>query len=52
MYEQGLIDGFDVDAQTLKPDCIACTEGKLIIKPFNKSAMHMKEVEQLTHIDL
>ena len=43
---------FDVDACTPKPDCVACTEGKLTIKPFKKSATHVQEVGQLTHIDL
>jgi len=52
MYELGLVDGFDVDVRTPKPDCITCTEGKLTIKPFNKSATRIKEVGQLTHIDL
>ena len=37
---------------TPKPDCVACTEGKLTIKPFKKSATHTQEVRQLTHIDL
>ncbi len=29
-----------------------CTEGKLTVRPFNKSATHAKEVGELTHIDL
>jgi hypothetical protein len=41
-----------MDVQTPKPDCIACTKGKLTIKPFKKSAIYTKAVGQLTHIDL
>jgi hypothetical protein len=52
LHELGLADGFDIDTQTPKPDCVACTEGKLTVKPFNKSATHAKEVSELTHIDL
>jgi hypothetical protein len=52
MYQLGLVDGFDVDARTSKPDCVMCTEGKLTVKPFEKSAMQAKEIGQLTHIDL
>ena len=52
MYQLGLVDGFDVNTCTPKPDCVACTEGKLTIKPFEKSAMCVQEVGQLTHIDL
>jgi hypothetical protein len=28
MYECGLIDGFNIDVQTPKPDCVTCTKGK------------------------
>jgi hypothetical protein len=52
MYQLGLVDGFDVDACTPKPDCIACIEGKLTIKPFKKLATCTQEVRQLTYIDL
>ena len=52
LHDQDLVDGFDVDMQTPKPNCIVCTEGKLAIKPFDKQASHVKEVGQLTYIDL
>jgi hypothetical protein len=52
MYKQGLVDGFDIDARTPKLDCVACIEGKLTIKPFEKSVTHVQKVGQLTHIDL
>ena len=52
MYQLGLVNGFGMDAQTPRPDCVACMEGKLIIKPFNKSVTHVREIGQPTHIDL
>jgi len=52
LHELGLVNGFDIDTRTLKPDCVACTEGKLTVKPFNKSVTCTKEVSELTHIDL
>jgi hypothetical protein len=52
IHELGLVDGFDINVRTPKPDCIACMEGKLTVKLYKKSAMHTKEVGQLTHIDL
>ncbi len=52
LYDQHLVKGFDVDTNTLKPNCVMCTEGKLTVKPFNQSATYAKEVGQLTHIDL
>jgi hypothetical protein len=52
LYDQNLVEGFDVDTQTSKPYCIACTEGKLAVKSFNQQASCTKEVGQLTHINL
>ncbi len=52
LHELGLINSLNVNTRTLKPNCIVCTKGKLTIKPFNKSAMCVKEVSELTHIDL
>lgn len=52
MHELGLVDSFDVDARTSKPDCVTCMEGKLTVKPFDKLAMRARTVGQLTHIDL
>jgi hypothetical protein len=52
LYDQHLIDGLEVDMQTLKPDCVACTEGKLTVKLFDQPATCTKKIGQLTHIDL
>ena len=47
IYQLGLVDGFDVDVCTPKPDCVMCIEGKLTIKPFEKSATHVQECYRL-----
>jgi hypothetical protein len=52
LHDQNLVDSFNVDTSTPKPDCVAYTEGKLAIKPFEQTATQVKEVGQLTHIDL
>jgi len=33
-----LVNRFNVDTQTPKPDCIPCTEAKQTVKPFNESS--------------
>jgi hypothetical protein len=35
IYDQNLVEGFDVNTQTPKPNCIAYTEGKLAVKPYD-----------------
>ena len=46
-----LVNGFSVDTRTPKPDCIACTEAKQTVEPFNESSEWVTAVE-LTHIDM
>ena len=43
LYDLKLVDGFNVDTQTPKPDCIACTEAKQHEKSFNKEEFHRKQ---------
>ena len=50
--EKRLVDGFNVDEQTPKPDCIVCTEAKQHIEPFPKTVNWSTEPGELTHIDL
>jgi hypothetical protein len=47
-----MVDGFDVDDQTDKPDCVACTEAKQHVESFPKTATRQTEPGELTHIDL
>jgi hypothetical protein len=47
-----LVDRFNVDNQTDKPNCIACTEAKQHIESFPKKLNRQTERGELTHIDL
>ena len=47
-----LVNGFNVDTQTSKPDCIACTEAKQTVEPFNESSERVTEPGELTHINM
>ena len=47
-----MVDGFIVDEDSPKPDCIACTEAKKCIEPLLKSSIRNNEANELTHIDL
>ena len=40
LLTRGLVDGFDVDTTSPKPDCQACTEAKQSIPSFPKQAEH------------
>ena len=46
------MEGFNVDLQLLKPDCIACTEAKQHVKPLPKMSKRNTKPGELTHIDL
>jgi GAG-pre-integrase domain len=52
LLDKKLIDGFNVDECTLKPDCVACTEAKQHIEPFPKASSRNTQPGELTHIDL
>ena len=53
MLDNNLIEGFNVDTHTSKPDCIACTEAKQFVEPYAQIS-HEKITENgdLTHIDV
>ena len=44
-----MVEGFTVDEDSPKPDCIACTEAKQHIKPFPKSSTRKTEASELTY---
>jgi GAG-pre-integrase domain len=52
LLDGNLVEGFEVDTNTLKPDCITCTEAKQHIEPFPKSVNQHTKPGELTHIDL
>ena len=47
-----MVEGFTVDEDSPKPDCIVCTEAKQHVQPFPKSSIRKTEAGELTHIDL
>ena len=47
LYDGRMVEGFNVDIRTPKPDCIACTEAKQHVEPFPPM-----DTGELTHIDL
>ena len=47
-----MVDGFIVDKDSPKPDCIVCTEAKQHVELFPKSSIRKTKVGELTHIDL
>ena len=52
LLEEKLVDGFNVDICTPKPDCVACTEAKLAIEPYKRSNDRHTTPGELTHTDL
>ena len=52
LLDGNMVEGFNVDRDTPKPDCIACTEAKQHVQPFPKSTDRKMEPGELTHIDL
>src|SRR5262245_7803220 len=52
LYERNMVDGFNVNTHTTKPDCVACTEAKQHVEPFPKHTSRQEEPGGLTHIDL
>jgi GAG-pre-integrase domain len=52
LLDDELVDGFTVDTSSPKPDCIACTEAKQSVEPFNAVSHRTTEPGELTHMDL
>lgn len=47
-----MVDGFIVDKDSPKLNCVACTEAKQHIEPFSKSSIRNPQPGELMHIDL
>ena len=52
MLDKNLVEGFNVNTHTLKPDCVACTEAKQSVEPYGQHNEKTTEPGELTHIDL
>jgi hypothetical protein len=47
-----MVDSFNIDINSPKPDCIACMEAKQHVESFLKTTDRKTEAGELTHIDL
>jgi hypothetical protein len=52
MLDNNLVEGFNVNIHTPKPDCVACTEAKQSVEPFGRHSDRKTQPGDLTHIDL
>jgi transposase InsO family protein len=52
LWKKNLVEGFNVDTHTPKPDCVACTEAKQTEEPHKNSSERQRKIGELTHIDL
>lgn len=52
ILDKNLVEGFNVNINTPKPDCVACTEAKQTVEPFDQHSEKETEPGDLTHIDL
>ena len=52
MLDKNLVKGFNVNTRTDKPDCIACTEAKQSVEPYDQHTENETEPGDLTHMDL
>src|SRR5260221_10460468 len=52
LFLKRLVDGFEVDLTSPKPDCVACTEAKLTVAPHGPSSKRLTKPGELTHVDL
>jgi Reverse transcriptase (RNA-dependent DNA polymerase)/gag-polypeptide of LTR copia-type/Integrase core domain/GAG-pre-integrase domain len=52
ILDKNLVEGFNVNTRTPKPDCVACTEAKQSVEPFDQHTEKETEPGDLTHIDL
>ena len=52
LYDNQLVDGLQIDMNSPKPDCVACTEAKLSEAPYGPASGRQTKPGELTHIDL
>ena len=47
-----MVNGFIIDKNSSKPNCVVFTKAKQHVEPFPKSSIRYTEPGELTHIDL
>jgi hypothetical protein len=52
LLDNDMVEGLEIDTNTPKPDCVACTKAKQNVEPFPKANNRNSQTGDLTHIDL
>jgi hypothetical protein len=52
LFDQQLAEGFNLDLQSPKPDCIVCMEANMTVEPYKPAAARQNTPGGLTHIDV
>jgi len=52
LHSQKLVNGFNINIMSLRPDCSACTAAKHSEKPFRLPSKQISQSGELTHADL
>ena len=52
LLEENLVDGFNINVHTPKPDCIVCMEAKLAVEPYKKTISRHTTLGDLMHANL
>ena len=52
LLDNNMVEGLEININTPKPDCVACTEAKQNVEPFPKINNRKTQTGDLTHIDL
>lgn len=52
LVDNNMVLGLTVDTQSLKPDCMACTEAKMYQEPYGAATHRDTNPGDLTHMDL
>jgi len=52
LLDNQLVEGLQIDMNSPKPGCVACTEVKLSIAPYGPASGRQKKTGELTHMDL
>jgi hypothetical protein len=49
LLDNNMVEGLEIDTNTPKPDCVACTEAKQNVEPFPKVNNRNMQTGDLTH---
>ena len=52
LLDNQLVEGLQIDMNSPKPGCVACTEAKLSVAPYGPAKGRQTKIGELTHMDL